>query len=497
MAVVRERSTQRERSVNRERIGQLLEREEKAYRDRTPRSATLHERATKALPLGVASSFQAYAPYPLFMTDARGSRIRDADGNEYVDFDMAFGVLAAGHSHPEVAKVLAHRVANGTCYTFPVEDSIILAEEIKRRFRCDLVRFSNSGTEATMDAIRVARGYTGREKLLKFEGGYHGHHDDVLVSIQPKPELMGDRLAPATVPASAGIPRSRVQETVVAPFNDPEALEAVLKRHDDQIAAILVEPVQFNIGVVPPQPGFLERVRELATEHGAVLIFDEVKTGVVLAYGGGREYFDVEPDLFCLAKSIGGGVPIGAFGGKAQVMRVIEGGAKSKGGSSADRDRSQATPETDAGIDRSTIPTGPANVAHLGTFNGNPLSMAAGVATLTKVLTPDVYPRLQALGDRLTEGCQAVLDEFGVPGYAINVGPKGCVMFTPERVTNYRSLVGLDTDLWTAFFFYLANRGILLPPGPDDQWTLSVQHTQEEVDRHVDVFRAFARELTA
>ena len=282
------------------------------------RSAELHARARQSMPLGVASSFQTYDPYPLFMTDARGSRIWDADGNEYVDFDMAFGVLAAGHSHPLLAEALQRRVANGTCYTFPVEDGILLAEEIKRRFGADLVRFSNSGTEATMDAIRVARGYTGREKIVKFEGGYHGHHDDVLVSIQPPRELMGPVESPATVPASAGLPASRLAETIIAPFNEPELLEAILEAHRGEVAAIIVEPVQFNIGVVPPRPGFLERLRELATDHGAVLIFDEVKTGVVLAYGGATEHFGVQPDLFCLAKSIGGGVPIGAFGGRAR-----------------------------------------------------------------------------------------------------------------------------------------------------------------------------------
>ncbi len=314
----------RERALDRDRLRRIGEREEAAYRARTPRSAALLERARRAMPLGVASSFQTYDPYPLFMTDARGSRITDVDGNEYVDFDMAFGVLAAGHSHPAVAAAIQRRAPNGTCYTFPVEDSITLAEEIKLRFGADLVRFSNSGTEATMDAIRVARGYTGREKVVKFEGGYHGHHDDVLVSIQPPREAMGEPDAPNSVPASAGIPLSRLAETVVAPFNQPDALEAILETHRDQVAAILIEPVQFNIGVVPPLPGYLERVRELATEHGAVLIFDEVKTGVVLAYGGAYEYFGVKPDLFCLAKSIGGGVPIGAFGGRAEVMRVIE-----------------------------------------------------------------------------------------------------------------------------------------------------------------------------
>jgi glutamate-1-semialdehyde 2,1-aminomutase len=342
-----------------------------------------------------------------------------------------------------------------------------------------------------MDAIRVARGYTGREKIIKFEGGYHGHHDDVLVSIQPPRELMGPESSPATVPLSAGIPASRLAETIVAPFNRAELVEGILDAHRGEIAAIIVEPVQFNIGVVPPQPGFLERLRELATEHGAVLIFDEVKTGVVLAWGGAYEYFGVQPDLFCLAKSIGGGIPIGAFGGKADVMLAIEGGDPDADAPIASFDRSDRSELT------STIAFVPNRVAHLGTFNGNPLSMTAGLVTLTKILTRDAYPQLIAMADALTAGCQDVLDEFGLPGYAINVGPKGCVMFTPERVTNYRDFIGLDSELWTAFFFYLANRGILLPPGPDDQWTLSVQHTDAEVERHVAVFREFAIELTA
>jgi glutamate-1-semialdehyde 2,1-aminomutase len=472
-------------------VAEIAAREEDEYRRRTPRSAELHERAKRSMPLGVASSFQAYDPYPLFMTDARGSRITDADGNEYIDFDMAFGVLAAGHSHPILAEALQHRVANGTCYTFPVEDGIALAEEIKARFGLDLVRFSNSGTEATMDAIRVARGFTGREKIIKFEGGYHGHHDDVLVSIQPPRDLMGPEASPATVPLSAGIPASRLAETIIAPFNRAELVEGILDAHRGEIAAILVEPVQFNIGVVPPEPGFLERLRELASEHGAVLIFDEVKTGVVLAYGGAVEYFGVQPDLLCLAKSIGGGVPIGAFGGRAEVMLAIEGGDPDADAPIASFDRSDRSELT------STIAFVPNRVAHLGTFNGNPLSMTAGLVTLTQVLTKDAYPRLHALADALTAGCQSVLDEYELPGYAINVGPKGCVMFTPERVTHYRDFIGLDTELWTAFFFYLANRGILLPPGPDDQWTLSVQHTEEEIERHVAVFREFAVELSA
>ena len=477
-----------EHEISRARIAEINSREEAEYRRRTPRSAALFERAGKALPLGVASSFQAYDPYPLFMTDARGSRIWDADGNEYIDFDMAFGVLAAGHSHPVLAEALQYRVANGTCYTFPVEDGVALAEEIKDRFGADYVRFSNSGTEATMDAIRVARGYTGREKIIKMEGGYHGHHDDVLVSIQPPRDAMGPADAPNTVPASAGIPRSRIAETVIAPYNEPEMLEAILRAHEGEIAAILVEPVQFNIGVVPPREGYLQRLRELADEHGIVLIFDEVKTGVVLAWGGAYEHYGVQPDLFCLAKSIGGGIPIGAFGGKRDVMAAIE---------TLEGTPAFTADATGVGIERTTIPGGATRVAHLGTFNGNPLSMTAGLVTLTKILTKDAYPRLHAMADRLTAGSQRVLDQHGLPGYAINVGPKGCVMYTPGRVTNYRDFIGLDSELWSASFYYLANRGILLPPGPDDQWTLSVQHTDADVDRYVEVFDEFATEVSA
>ncbi len=466
----------------------ITERELAAYAARTKGSQAATDRARRVLPLGVPSSFQAYDPHPIVVRHAAGSRMIDVDGNEYVDFDMGFGALFAGHMHPAVRAAVEGQLDAGTLYVTPCELNAEVAELLGERYGQPMWRFTNSGTEATMDAIRVARGATGRHRIVKVEGGYHGHHDDVLVSIQPPRDLMGPIESPATVPASAGIPRSRIAETVIAPFNEPDLLAAILEAHSGEIAAIIVEPVQFNIGVVPPEPGFLERLRELADEHGAVLIFDEVKTGVVLAWGGAYEHFGVKPDLFCLAKSIGGGIPIGAFGGKREIMASIE---------TLEGTPAFAAGAAGSGMERSTIPGGATRVAHLGTFNGNPLSMTAGVVTLKEILTKDAYPVLNAMAERLTVGSQSVIDDHGLPGYAINVGPKGCVMFTPERVTSYRNLEGLDAELWAASFFYLANRGILLPPGPDDQWTLSVQHTDADIDRYLEVFGEFAAELTA
>ena len=344
-----------------------------------------------------------------------------------------------------------------------------------------------------MDAIRIARAFTGRDTIVKIFGSYHGHHDYVMVSISVPYENIGDPDNYASLPYGAGIPKAASDLTIAVPFNDADAMERRIERLFEEgrpPACVIMEPAMMNLGVVLPEPGYLESVRDITRRHGVVLIFDEVKTGVVLAWGGAYEHFGVQPDLFCLAKSIGGGIPIGAFGGRAEVMRVIEtleGSQHFAGMGGA----------VGTGIEKTTIPGGATRVAHLGTFNGNPLSMTAGLVTLTQILTRDAYPRLHAMADRLTAGSQAVIDRTGLPGYAINVGPKGCVMFTPERVTNYRDFIGLDSELWAASFFYLANRGILLPPGPDDQWTLSVQHSDADIDRYVEVFGEFAAEVTA
>lgn len=453
--------------ISRARITEIGAREEAAYRARTRRSAELFEQARGSLPLGVASSFQAYDPYPLFMTDARGSRIWDADGNEYIDFDMAFGVLAAGHSHPILAEALQHRVANGTCYTFPVEDGIALAEEIKGRFGADLVRFSNSGTEATMDAIRLARGVTGRDKIVKIEGSYHGHHESVLVSIRPSRDKMGPRETPASVEFGSGTPKAVTDLTLIVPYNDAEALDRLLAANAGEVAGMIMEPVMMNVGIIDPEPGYLEAVREICSRHGVILIFDEVKTGATIAYGGAEEVYGVAPDLKCFAKAVGGGTPLGGFGGRGELMAEI-----AKDG-----------------------------VPQLGTFNGNPLCARAGLVALTEVLTEDAYKELNRLNDAQLAGCQRVIDTYDLPCYTTGVGGKGAVMYAPERLRDYRAYAGFDGDGVDEHLSYLSwlyemTEGVFMTPGIDEQWTLSVQHTDEDVARYVNAFETFAKEVT-
>jgi glutamate-1-semialdehyde 2,1-aminomutase len=352
--------------------------------------------------------------------------------------------------------------------------TVALAEEVCRRFRLDQMRFVNSGTEATMDAIRVARAATGRDTILKIEGSYHGHHDAVLFSVVPEADVLGLRgkvdgeAADSegdvyrTIPTSRGVPNAIVRDTLIVPFNSAEALENVLSERGEEIAALIMEPVMMNIGIVLPEPGYLEAVRDVCTRHGVVLIFDEVKSGATIAAGGAVERFGVQPDLVCLAKAIGGGTTTGAFGGAAAVMEVVGKGA-----------------------------------AQQGTFNGNPLSARAGLAALTEVLTPDAYEHLAKLGTLLAEGCRRVIDEYGIPAHAVDLGAKGCVSYRREPLRNYRDFLDCNTDLFEASWAWMVNRGIFMTPGDEEQWTLSVQHTETDVARYVDAFSEFCQELTS
>jgi glutamate-1-semialdehyde 2,1-aminomutase len=350
----------------------------------------------------------------------------------------------------------------GTHFAAPTESTVLYAEELCRRFQAEKVRFCNSGTEATMSAIRVARAATGREHIVKIEGSYHGHHDAVMFSVVPNSDLMGGREAPATTPMSKGIPAVMAEYTHVVPFNDLEVLSALLDERGDEIACLILEPVMMNIGICQPDPGYLRGLADLLHRHGALLVFDEVKSGATIAYGGAVERYGTVPDLACWAKAIGGGTPAAAFGGRADVMDAIDHGA-----------------------------------AQQGTFNGNPLVAAAGLATLTEVLTPDAYDELAKLGTRLAEGCARALAENSIPGHAVDLGAKGCVSYRPEPLHSYRDFLETDPDLYLASYPWAMNRGIFMTPGDEEQWTISVQHTEDDIDRYVDQFADFCAALRA
>ena len=386
-------------NINLDRVADLTKSMEESLRVRTAKSGEFVEEAKQVLPAGVASSFQDQSPHPIFIVEGHGSRVIDLDGNDYADFHNGFGVMVVGHANPVVAEAISATAKKGTHFAAPNASAVRVARELSRRFRLPKVRFSNSGTEATLDAVRLARAFTGKDGLIKIEGSYHGHHDAVMVSVHPDPAKMGPRAKPISVPQSAGIPQSLLDMTVVVPFNDPEALDAALSANPD-VGSMIIEPIMLNIGVVPPEPGYLAAVREITRKHGVVLIFDEVKTGATVAAGGAVEKYDVVPDLVALAKATGGGTPIGAVLGTEEIMAQISDGT----------------------------------VAQIGTFNGNPLTMAAAEATLTKVLDDDAYKRLDEIGRRILDGCQDVCDRYGLPAYAVGVASKGCVMFAEQRV---------------------------------------------------------------
>ena len=444
------------------RVAELIAKEEAAFRRRRPKSDAMWQEARRVIPRGVPSTFQDAAPQPLFVDRGKGSRIWDVDGNEYVDFHNGFGVMVVGHAHPQIVQAITERAARGTHFAQPVADDAVVATELVRRFQQPLWRFTNSGTESTLDAVRIARGFTGRDRILKIEASYHGHHDALSVSVEPPPDLMGPADAPVSVPHSAGIPQAVVNLTTVVPFNNLPAMERAFERHPGEVAAVILEPVMMNIGIVPPDPGYLAAVRDLAHRHGALLIFDEVKTGVTIAPGGATERFGVTPDLTALAKAIGGGLPCGAIGGRADVMALIE--------------------------DKKVI--------QLGTFNGNPLTMAAARTTLLSVLTPSAYAHLDALSETLQGGLDAVIQQYELPFHVIAMAARGCVTFRQQPVRNYRDYLTIDKRWAYVSWLYQSNRGVLMAPGAEENWTLSVQHSESDVQRYVDNFRELARDLS-
>lgn len=459
-----ETSTQGASRIERERIAELTEREMAKLAERTPASKQRFERGSEVMPGGVPSSFQENEPWPVYLERGEGARVWDVDGHEYVDFHNGFGVMCIGHANRVVGDAVKSRVDLGTHFAAPTDGSIAVAEELADRFGLPQWRFTNSGTESTMAAVHLARGTTGRDMILKIEGSYHGHHDAVMVSVYPELEALGERDDPISVPYGEGYPRALTELTRAVPFNDAEALERVLDKLEGQVAGLIMEPAMMNINIIPPAAGYLERVRDLTRRHGVKLIFDEVKTGATIARGGATRRFGVEPDMITLAKAICGGYPGGAIGMSAEVAELVADG----------------------------------RVHQYGTFNGNPLVMAAAEATLTGVLTDEAYGRLEASNERLLRACDEVIDRYDLPCYTEGLGAKGCVVFSAERLREYRDyLTKVDGELSTLAWLYHMNHGVFMTPGVEEEWTLSVEHGEDDLQRFVDAFEAFARDVTA
>jgi glutamate-1-semialdehyde 2,1-aminomutase len=452
------------KNIDPAKVARLTEAEQARFRERTHASAERFERALKVMPGGVPSSFQQNDPWPTYIERGDGARVWDVDGNEYADFHNGFGVMCIGHANPKVGAAVKARVDLGTHFAAPTDGSIVVAEELTRRFGLPQWRFTNSGTESTMDAVHLARGTTGRDMILKIEGSYHGHHDAVMVSVYPELEELGDRDDPRSVPYGAGYPRALTELTRAVPFNDADALETVLDKLEGKVAGLIMEPAMMNINIIPPVSGYLERVRELTSRHGVKLIFDEVKTGATISYGGATKRFGVEPDLITLAKAVCGGYPGGAIGMTDDMAELVASG----------------------------------KVHQYGTFNGNPLVMAAAEAALTEVLTEDAYPRLEETNERLKAACQDIIDRYALPAYTEGMGAKGCVIFSPEPLREYRDyLTKVDGELSTLAWLYHMNHGIFMTPGVEEEWTLSIAHTEDDVQRYLNAFETFARDVTS
>jgi glutamate-1-semialdehyde 2,1-aminomutase len=459
-----ETSTTAATAIDRARVKELTDRELAKLAERTPASKGRFERAVKVMPKGVPSSFQENDPWPIYIERGEGSRVWDVDGNEYADFHNGFGVVCIGHANPAVGAAVKARVDEGTHFAAPTDGSIVVAEELQRRFGLPQWRFTNSGTESTMDAVHLARGATGRDMILKIEGSYHGHHDAVMVSVYPDLDELGDRDDPRSVVYGEGYPKALTDLTRAVPFNDADALESVLRKLDGQVAGLIMEPAMMNINIIPPVSGYLERVRELCTQHGVKLIFDEVKTGATIAYGGATKRFGVDADMVTLAKAVCGGYPGGAIGMTEEIAELVASG----------------------------------RVHQYGTFNGNPLVMAASAATLTEVLVGDAYEQLEATNEKLKAACDDVIERYGLPAYTEGMGAKGCVIFSPEPLREYRDYLSkVDGELSTLGWLYHMNHGIFMTPGVEEEWTLSIAHSDDDVERYLNAFETFARDVTA
>jgi glutamate-1-semialdehyde 2,1-aminomutase len=426
---------------------------------RTTTSEKLLQRARQVLPGGVNSPVRAYGSVggtARFIQRASGARIEDCDGNRYLDYVASWGAVILGHAHPKVIEAVGRAAERGTSFGAPTEAEIELAERVIERVpSVEMLRLVNSGTEATMSALRLARGATGRNRIIKFEGCYHGHADSLLAAA-------GSGVATLGIPGTSGVPQGAVADTIVVPYNDLDAVGTAFERHDDEIAALIVEPVAANMGLVSPGEGFLPGLRKLCDDHGAVLIFDEVITGFRAALGGAQARFGLKPDLSCFGKVIGGGLPVGAYGGKHELMQHV-------------------APEGE--------------VFQAGTLSGNPLATAAGLAVLDLLSREGVYEGLEKATGRLARELAALAKEAGVPFTATSLGGVFGFFFHPGPVRNYADATAADADGYRIFFHAMLEQGIYLAPSPYEAAFVTLEHGEREIDETLEAARRAFRQV--
>jgi glutamate-1-semialdehyde 2,1-aminomutase len=448
--------------IDMERVERLIVEETAALDAKHTRSLSYREEAKAHLPGGVSSSWQSWPPHPIYVDRGKGSHVWDIDQNEYVDFHNGYGVMVMGHAHPKIVEAVQRRVELGTHFAQPTEDALIVAENLAERTGLPYWRFGNSGTEATLDAVRIMRATTGRPLILKIEGTYHGHHDALMVSVFPSKEAAGPRDHPNSVPQSAGLIPGTVESVVNVPFNDADAAERAFAEHDGQIAGMIIEPVMTNCGVVLPDPGYLARLKEICHANGAMFAYDEVKTGFTVGWGGAIEAFGVAPDLVAFAKALGAGLPCGAIGGSAEGMAMVLSG----------------------------------DLDQVGTFNGNPLTMAAAKVNLTEVLTKEAYVRLDEIDDIL-HGCEDVIERYRLPASMKTLSAKGSIDWRREPIREYRDLWEIDDRVPQLAWLWQLNRGVFKSPGSKwESWTTSIVMSDEDAQRYVDNFETFAEAIT-
>jgi len=410
-------------------------------------SNKLWEKALRLMPGGVNSpvrAFRGVGGTPFFTQRAQGSKLWDVDGNEYIDYVCSWGALILGHAHPKVVNAIADQARRGTSYGMPTELEVELASRIRKALpSCEKVRFVSSGTEATMSAVRLARAATGRDLIIKFDGCYHGHSDSFLSEA-------GSGLATLGIAACPGVPQALAELTLNAPYNDAAATAKLFDLHREKIAAVIVEPIAANMGVVPPKPGFLQALRDLSSRHGALLIFDEVITGFRVCFGGAQTLFEITPDLTTLGKIIGGGLPVAAYGGRRDLMDRV-------------------------------APLGP--VYQAGTLSGNPLAMSAGIATLDLLSAPGFYESLDTRAKRLGDGVVAALSETGAPATAVRTGSLLTLFFSRDPITDYAGAKKCDTRRFAEFFSGMLDRGVFLAPSQFEALFVSAAHTDADIDR--------------